>query len=136
MATLDTRPEVVDVHHYGGDTLTLKVTAGAALGAAAMQWDAQVKSTRAVDTVDATFIITLPPADGDPAYLTLPAAVVAALVEGAPTVTRRDARGVTRTIAQYTGDWDCQISNEGSDPVRTLAQGQLMIDLDVTRLLP
>lgn len=131
MATLDTTPEVVDITTYAGDTFTLKVTAPGSL-TDGKTWSAVVKASRDSDVVDATFDIIPPDTSGGPAYLTLPSAVTASLVSGAAVRTIRGTAGV-RMVQQYSGEWDCQISNAGSDPVRTLAQGTILITLDVTR---
>jgi len=133
MAIIDTRPKVQDVNHYGGDTLNLKVTAPADL-VEGMTWNAQIKLDRETELVDATFVITTPTTPGGPAYLTLPAAECARLVAGSPVATVRNPDGTTRSAKVYTGVYDCQVSLAGLDPVRTLVQGKLMIDPDVTRL--
>jgi hypothetical protein len=38
------------------------------------------------------------------------------------------------SIQRYSGVWDVQVSGSGgADPVNTLAQGSLTIDMDVSR---
>lgn len=133
MASLDTRPDVVDITHYGGDTLTVRVMAPWSL-VLGKEWLAQIKANRTTDVVDAEFAVTIPAADGDPAFLVLSAAECNRLMSGA--TTRRVVRaGVALMMAQYTGVWDCQISMPGGlDPVTTLAQGALTIEIDVSRV--
>lgn len=132
MATLDTTPQIVDIKHYGGDTLTVKVTAPAEV-TDGMTWAAQIKAARDAPTPDAEFDIAAPAASGDPAFLTLTAADSAALVAGTPVVTKRGSNGITRSVQQYVGVWDCQVSAAGLDPVRTLVQGSITLEMDVTR---
>jgi hypothetical protein len=130
---LDTRPQVVDVSHYGGDTLTIKVYAPFSI-TTGKDWNAHLKAERSSDVIDATFTITPPAADGDPALLVLESEITSALVTGAPVMSRRGPGGELRSIQQYSGEWDCQISVGGNDPVKTLVQGTLTMDLDVTRV--
>lgn len=132
MSSLDTRPQKVDILHYGGDTLTIRIQAPSSL-TDGMTWKADVKAARGSDVVDASFVVTPPVSSGGPAFLTLPAAVTAALVADAPIVTKRLEDRSTRSVQQYVGEWDCQISADGADPVTSLAQGTLTIELDVTR---
>lgn len=131
MAVIDTRPDTVDIIHYGGDTLTIRVEAPAGV-TDGMDWAAQVKASRDVDVVDAEFDITPPVTPGGPAYLVLPSAVCKALT-ATGAVAREMVDGRMAVVQRYTGEWDVQVSAAGSDPVRTLAQGALTIELDVTR---
>lgn len=132
MASLDTTPDNVDITHYAGDTLTIKITAPFSM-VNGKDWLAQVRSSKSSAQVDSTFIVTKPVVDGDSAFLVLPAAETTRLVANAQT--RRVVRdGVALLMAQYKGVWDCQISGTGgTDPVTTLAQGALTIELDVSR---
>lgn len=131
MAVIDTRPDQVDIIHYAGDTLTIRVEAPASL-TDGMTWLAQVKASRDSATVDAVFEITPPQTPGGPAELVLPAAVTAAL-GGTGQVLREMVAGTLAAIQRYQGEWDVQVSDNGLDPVKTLAQGTLTIELDVTR---
>ena len=133
MATLDTTPAVVDVTHYGGDTLTIEMTVPAAVTAASPDWSAQLRQARDSPSIDAEFTIIPPEVPGGLAYLVLDSATTSALVAGGAIVTRR-REGRAVTVVQYTGLYDCQVSDAGSDPVRTLIQGLLTIEMDVTRL--
>lgn len=132
MTTVSTVPMIVDIKAYGGDTLTITVTADASV-TAGMHWDAEIRSTRDDETFDATFSIKEPVVAGDPATLTLSAVDSSRLVNTAPIVERRAPDGALRSIQQYVGVWDCQVSNNHLDPVRTLVQGSITIELDVTR---
>lgn len=131
MAVLDTRPEKVDLMLYGGDTFTLQIQAPAEL-TGGMAWSAQIRGGRDSGTVDAEFTITPPAESGGPAYLTLDSETTTLLVGSGVIITRR-VSGETRAIQKYAGEWDCQISVDGDDPVRTLVQGAISIELDVTR---
>ena len=138
-AILDALPDAVDLACLGGDTFTFTVTAPAAL-VSGKEWLAQIRSTSDAAAVDATFTITPPTVADGPAYLTLPAAETARLLEGAPLVRvyrKASGRGVTTSamLPQYTGVWDVQVSGVGgADPVTTLAAGKITITLDVSRL--
>ena len=133
MAESSSIPGTVDIKGYAGDTLTRSVTAPAAL-VDGLEWTAQIKAARDSDVVDAEFTITPPAVAGGPAYLVLPAAETARLVEGAAVRRVRTAAGQTAYEAVYEGVWDCQVSGvDGADPVTTLVQGKVTITLDVSR---
>ena len=129
MSSLDVRPQVVDVAGYAGDTLTIRITAPDFYG---LDWSAQVRAAPDTDAVAATFEITAPAAADQPAILVLDADTTRALA-GTGTQLRVRRGAATVTIQRFTGVWDCQVSDAGTDPVRTLVQGGLTIDLDVTR---
>ena len=132
--TLDTRPQSVNITHYGGDTLTLSVTAPGWL-TDGKEWAAQIRTTKTSDIVDAEFQIAKPTVSGGPAYLTLTSEDSARLIGSAPVVTRRMPDGSTRVVHQYTGLWDCQVYDAVErDPVRTIVQGSIMLEMDVTRI--
>lgn len=133
MAALDTRPKVQDINAYGGDTLTIKITAPDSI-TAGKTWNAHLKTVRESEITDAEFEITPPEVPGGPAYLVLSSAVTTALVEGMPLGTVRNPDGTTKAAKKYQGVYDCQISLAGLDPVRTLVQGTITLDQDVTRL--
>lgn len=135
MATIDTRPQVVDIIHYAGDTLTIEVTAPDAL-VSGKTWNAQVRSTRDSAVIAATFQVTPSTGPGVPTYLTLDSATCASLAGTQGLMARSMEAGVLNAVMRFTGVWDVQISDAGSDPVRTLAQGTLTIELDVTRSAP
>lgn len=135
---LDTRPQKVDVIHYAGDTLNIRILADASV-TDGMTWNADLKQAKDSPTVDASFTILPPDVSGGPAYLQLDSATTRALAMGQPVTminpTSAEARaGVApRAVQQYSGIWDCQVSDNGSDPVRTLVQGTLIIEMDVTQ---
>lgn len=114
MADFDTRPTEVNIDHYGGDTLTIRVNIDAAVVAGRV-WNAQVRTARTSQAIAATFSII---EDGTGADVTLSSDDCKAL----------SSRG------RFTGVWDVQLSAAGADPVTTLAQGDLVIHPDVTRL--
>lgn len=128
MAELDVRPKVVDVAGYAGDTLTLKITV-TGMDLTTALWEAQVRLTADAAVTAAVFAITPPTAADGPAYITLDAATTRLLGESG--VTRKISG---RSIQRFSGVWDCQVSSAGIDPVRTLVQGALTIDLDVTKV--
>ena len=128
MATLDTRPDTVDILHYAGDTLTLAIRAPSAYIAGRV-WSASVRSTRSAATVDATFDIIEPTVVDGPAYVTLTSADTA-LLGGLGVMVPGDGGLSVKT---YTGVWDVQVKHPSGDPVSTLVQGIIKIESDVTR---
>jgi uncharacterized protein with LGFP repeats len=124
--TLSTVPMVVNVHHYGGDTLSVRIVVNDAT-VAGRDWDAQIRKTQDAEEIDATFDIV--PGAMDEWFLVLPGAVVSDLLATKSTVVRVDGKPVTR----YIGVYDAQVSDAGSDPIQTFVQGTMTIDLDVTR---
>lgn len=133
MADVDTRPEVVNITHYAGDTLTISVTAPASV-VEGQVWSAQVRPSRdPTAPLDATFTITPPTVADGPAFLVL-SSVDCARLAGTGVVVQRTWKGTTYAVQTYTGEWDCQVAAPGGpDPVRTLVQGTLTIEADVTR---
>jgi hypothetical protein len=130
---IDTRPQSVNISGYGGDTLTIKISAPAEL-TDGMLWKAQVRSARTDELIAAEFEIIPPEASGGPAYIVLDSEVSRSLVETAPVVRRRTTRTGTVYTQRYSGFWDCQLTDEAAtDPKVTFVQGELTIDLDVTR---
>jgi hypothetical protein len=115
MSSVDTRPQVVDIDHYAGDTLTLHVKVSAAV-VAGRTWTAQVRSNRTSYKIDATFEV-------------FPTSFGADVMLHTEDSRRLTARGA------YIGYWDVQLSEpDGSDPVTTLAHGELRLQPDVTRM--
>lgn len=138
MATIDTRPEVVNIYSVSGNTLTIKVRTPV-LYTVGMEWTAQVRSTSNAATVDAEFVVT-PGTSPDPqeavTYLSLSSSVTAHLCHDHGVLTKVRPKGSTveNTIMRYTGQYDIQLSGPGgTDPVITVGSGELIIDLDVTR---
>lgn len=137
--TLDTRPQVVDIYHYAGDTLTIRVTAPAGV-IAGMVWTGQIRSARDASAIDAEFLIT---PDETGASVVLPAAISASLastgaVLSGAALRRADPQPWSQKITalqRYIGVYDVQVSGPGgAEPVRTLVQGTLTLDMDVSRI--
>lgn len=115
MPDIDTRPTVVDIEHYGGDTLSLHVTIDP-LVEAGRTWTAQVRSRPASPKLDASFDI----------YPDSTGAFVVLSGESCLELARR---------RKYVGYWDLQLADvHGGDLVTTLAYGKLTIHPDVTRV--
>lgn len=132
MTDIDLRPKVMNLLAYAGDTVAFTVTIPWA-NAAGKDWKAQVRRTRDQAEPDAEFIITPPAGDGDPAYVLLAAIDTKRLAGQAPAVRAMSAAGSLAEMRVYSGVYDVQISDGGSDPVNTLVQGSLTIELDVSR---
>jgi hypothetical protein len=132
MVVLDVRPDSIDVLGYAGDTLTLAVVAPASL-VDGKTWKAEIRSAESSSVVDASFAITPPTVADGPAYLVLDSETTR-LLAGTGVLRRiRSRDGTTYEVIRYKGVFDCQVSVNGSDPVRTLVKGTLSIDQDVTR---
>lgn len=130
---LDTRPQLVDITHYGSDTLTIEVTAPASL-VSGKEWLAQIKTKKEDMVPSASFTITPPAVADGPAYLILPSAESARLLGLGTAVRERTSAGTMAVVQKYTGFWDCQVSaTGGADPVTTLVQGKITIEIDVSR---
>ena len=114
MTVLSTLPQVVDIDHYAGDTLPIHIKISAALIGGRV-FTAQVRSTRNSPKVDATFAVLL---NAQGADIVLSSA---------------DCLELTKR-GDYSGFWDVQLAMpNGSDPVTTLACGELRLHTDVTR---
>jgi hypothetical protein len=115
---LDTRPQIVDIDHYGGDTLPVHIKISDALIGGRV-FTAQVRKTKNSQKIDGTFTVIIVAGVG--ADIFLPSATCLEL-------TRR---------GDYEGYWDVQLAPVGGgDPVTTLAHGELRIHSDVTRAAP
>ena len=128
---IDTRPKVVDIDHYAGDSLVIRVRAPAEL-VAGLRWDAAVKSAPGQPIADAVFRVTEPETGEDgkiQAYLILPTEDTTRLALSGKR--RRTTSG--GWAFTYLGFWDCQVSDDLNDPVTTLARGALNLTIDVTR---
>lgn len=110
---IDTRPVVVNIDHYAGDTLVLHVKVDAAVIGTRV-FTAQVRARRTSTKVDGEFDVILTPTGCD---LMLQTEVSQRLAHRGP----------------YIGYWDVQLSHDGDDPVTTLAHGEIRLDPDVTR---
>jgi hypothetical protein len=112
---IDSRPTVIDIDHYGGDTLSLHVTIDP-LVVAGRTLTAQVRSRPASPKLDATFDV----------YPSETGAVVVLSGESCLELARR---------GKYRGYWDMQLAEaDGDDPVTTLAHGKMILHPDVTRV--
>lgn len=121
MATLDTRPQVVDITHYAGDTLPLRINTSDDFSTAV--WSGEVRLDHADATPDATFSFT---PDTGGALAILSDTDTAALNALGLDVTENG-----QTFKRYTGIYDIQVDD---GMVRTLVRGKLTIDEDVTRV--
>lgn len=131
MAVLDLRPQIADVMGYAGDTLIISVVVSTNY-IAGRTFSAQVRPAVGSPEISATFDITEPTEPNGAAYLTLPSAVTRSLVESGGARVRLREGGVTYDVMRFSGVYDCQLSMNGGDPVRTVVKGTLTIDMDVT----
>jgi hypothetical protein len=114
MPKFDTRPTQVDIDHYAGDTLSIRINVSSTIVAGRV-WKAQVRTERTALTVAAEFVC-IPDTDGCTIML---------------------ASADCKTLARagvYKGFWDVQVAETGGlDPVTTFGGGKLNIYPDVTR---
>jgi hypothetical protein len=107
-------PQVVDIDHYAGDTLTIHIKVASNVIAGRV-FTAQVRSNKSSPKVDATFGVIL---NAEGADIVLASADCLALTRRGP----------------YEGFWDVQLAMpNGADPVTTLGCGELRLHPDVTR---
>lgn len=139
MTRIDTRPAIVDIDHYAGNTLTLQIKAPAAYSPGLLEWKAQVRATSVATAVDAEFDVTTG-VSGDPEvvllYLSLSSAVTTSLnaTKGVVITVREKGSTIENTIRRYSGFYDIQVAGVGgTDPVITVSKGELIIDSDITR---
>lgn len=133
--SLSTVPQQVDVAAYVGDTLTIKVIAPSTV-VSGMTWDAQVRLEPGAPDISAVFTIIPPTVANGPAYLELSSAQTSALFARHARAVRSTVAGRAVTNVVFSGVWDCQVSDNGTDPVRTLARGIITLEQDVTRVSP
>lgn len=125
---IDTRPQIVDLKTYGGDTLSLRIeVTGADYSTAA--WSGQVRADHD-SAVDAEFIVT-PDATG--ANIVLTDEATQALLElGNPPAPAYGA-ALSSNVLKYQGVWDLQVDTGG--PTKTLVQGTIEVYADVTKVV-
>lgn len=137
MTDIDTRPDTVNLYGYAGDTLSFRIIVAGNLSKG-QQWLAQIRQDRTQGQETAVFDVE---EVSDGAVLTLTAEETARLAgTGALLVDQQVADANpqaytdgARRMMRFSGQWDVQISNSGSDPVITLVQGSITLDLDVSR---
>lgn len=113
--SIDTRPQIVDIDAYGGDTLTLHIKVPESVIGTRV-FTGSVRSRRESNKIEASFVVTRIADFGADIQLL------------SADTKRLSARG------HYIGYWDVQLAApDGSDPVTTLATGELRLDPDVTR---
>lgn len=127
--TIDTRPMTADLKIYGGDTFEVYVITVDDFST--WTWTAQVRKTHG-GTVDASFTIGADEMDGGfhKRLLTLSATDTRDLVD-APGALQNKAVAPMGFVTAYRGIWDVQVENSGV--VKTLAQGDVTVESDVTR---
>lgn len=114
MPNIDARPQEVNIDHYAGDTLTLHIKIAPELIGGRV-FKAQVRAKRDSQRLDAEFQI-YPMSYGADAVLL-----------------HADCQRLAKR-GKYTGFWDVQLAEaDGSDPVVTIATGEIRIHPDVTR---
>lgn len=112
--TISTEPGELDLEHYSGDTLSLRVNVDAAV-VAGREFLAQIRNQATSQKIAASFSIT-PDATG---------ADVILLGEASEELTVR---------GEYEGVYDIQLAMPGGlDPVTTILKGKITLIPDVSR---
>jgi hypothetical protein len=144
MATIDTRPQSIDIFAYAGDTLVLNIVTD--VDYSLHTWTGYIKSDFTEQPFDAEFAFDHPDNNLPTGFLTK-ATISATDTSGLtalvlnrvnkPTFTKAGTTSASlREInapIQYTGVWDIQVKLD--DVVTTLVRGTIQIDGDVTRTL-
>lgn len=120
--TIDTRPQIVNIICYAGDTLVLRVYTTDDFSTAT--WTGQVRLNHADSTPDASFTF-IPDTGG--AVVTLSDESTASLNLLGSDITENG-----QTFKRYSGLYDVQIELSGN--VRTLFRGSISIDSDITKV--
>jgi hypothetical protein len=140
--SFDLTPDIVDFTLYAGDTLAFNIEfTSDEFDASGLNWLSQIRDTRDATEVAAEFIITPLPNGAD---MLLPGSVTGALVNqsGVMMSARQLQERYPKTLATlgaekmlvFVAAWDVQVAApDGTDPVVTLAQGEIVIGLDVSR---
>jgi predicted phage tail protein len=116
---IDTRPQIVDIQHYAGDTLSFQIDVNEDVSTGT--WAGQIRTSRGA-TVDAEFSFT-PNAGGTAVILSATdSSALAAL--GVPVV----EGGISYN--RYTGVYDVQLLM--GTTVSTFVRGTITVDSDVT----
>jgi hypothetical protein len=139
MPVIDARPQGVELRAYAGDTFSFKITTD--VDYSEYTWTGQVRSDHPDPIVDGTFEFSDPiqVADKWEVVATLPADTTQALADlipetppVTPTIVNIGGKTSTPTAVQtYKGVWDIQVKLD--DVVKTLVQGTIFVDEDVTR---
>jgi len=120
---LDFRPEQVDLLAYAGDTLCFLVTVVPPDILVGGTYEAQVRDPRSSSAVLETFDVDLQPGGGS-LLLTLTPQQTQVLYA-------REVRP-RRAVTAWKGEWDLQVTSPDG-AVKTLVQGAITVDMDVTR---
>lgn len=142
MSVMDARPSGVELRGYAGDTLSFYVTSDEEFSG--YTWAGQVRTDHVDSTVDVSFSIgatTSYIVGGVTRYrtpVTLAAADTRTLADLAVEenavpqyVKINGVRTTLSSLPTYTGVWDIQVT-QGSI-TKTIVQGTIIIDADVTR---
>jgi hypothetical protein len=142
MSVMDARPSGVEIRGYAGDTLTFYINSEESFDG--YTWTGQVRSTHDAPDADADLIIgtvTQVDLNGVTRYrtpVTLSSTDTRALANRVvetdvyPQYVKINGTKMTlSSVRTYSGFWDVQISQ--GDAIKTLVQGTIIIDADVTR---
>jgi hypothetical protein len=139
--SFDLTPDIVNFTLYSGDTLAFEVVVDDNF-TDGMEWLSQIRDARSTTEVAAEFTITTKPEGAD---MLLPGAVTGALTNQGVILSARqiherypalDVYGAEKMLV-FVGVWDVQVTAPyGADPIVTLAHGELVIGLDVSREAP
>lgn len=143
MSVMDARPSGVEIRGYAGDTLTFYVNSDEPF--TGYTWTGDIRGTHDAEIADAEFDIettTTTTDNGVTRYrtpITLSSdntRALADLIAETDVVPQYVKINGTKTtlssVTTYTGYWDIQVTL--GDTTKTIVQGTIIIDADVTRV--
>lgn len=138
MPVIDARPQGVELKAYAGDTFAFKIIVD--YDYSAYTWTGHIRSNHTDQEIDTTFDFgTLTAVDGKwEIPVSLSAAKTQALADlvvesnvPAQIVIIGAVKSTKTSVQTYYGVWDIQVQLD--DVVKTLVQGSILVDSDVTR---
>ena len=116
MTDIDTRPSVVNIDHYAGDTLTIHIKVSDTI-VNNRTWTGQVRDSRESRKKRADFTVSYSKG------------------EATAVLSHADCKELARH-GKFVGVWDIQLAGSQGANVTTLVTGALRIHPDVTRVTP
>jgi hypothetical protein len=130
MGSLSTVPDTVNLSGYAGDDLVIRISVDDSSFTEACTWSGEIRKSRA-EGVDTTWNI-VPDSSGGGATATLTGDQTRALCASVPLLATR-AGAPPPPAVKYSGVFDIQVVRDSDGFTRTLFQGTLTIELDVTQ---
>lgn len=137
MSVIDARPQGVELKAYAGDTFSFKIITD--VDYSTYTWTGQIRSIHSDQVVDASFDFSVPVlVEGKwETFVTLSADSSQALADlvveppVTPSILNVGKPSTKTSVNTYNGVWDIQVKT--GEVVKTLVQGTITVDEDVTR---